>query len=775
MATEVPGHQWRFFQAGGFDQVKLETGDDLLNLGQLDQKLWVALACPLTGLEFDAKTAAFIDSDHNGRIRAPELLAAVNWACGMLNDPGLLIAGGETLALASINNSTAEGAELLEGARRILAQLGKPEAESILLDEAADAGELFAATYFNGDGVIVPESSEDSRITAVIQDIASCMGTTKDRSGAPGIDQERSDAFFVECAAYDAWYRLAENDTAVLPLADKTEDAADAVKAIKAKVDDYFARCRWTAFDPRAASWVGREEEDYAEVAERVIDSDATALASFPLAQPAANKPLPLQGPVNPAYASALSALREDAIKPLMGDRLLLTEGDWSVLQAKLGGYGDWRSKQEGALVAKLGKDRIRELLDESVRAKIDELIAVDQSYERQAGAISDIEKLLRYIRDLHLLLINFVNFKNLYAGEAPAIFQVGVLYLDQRACHLCLTVENADRHSQMAGLAGAFLAYADCARKGGPEKMSIVAVFSQGDDQNLMVGRNGIFYDRKGRDYDATITKIIPNPISLREAFWSPYKKVVRLIEEQVTKRAAAADAAAPQAIAAAVQNPTAAAAAPADPATPAAGAAPVKSKFDPSVVALISVAVGSLAAAAAAFLTFIEKIPAWRLPFLVMGIMILISGPSMLLAFVKLRRRNLGPILDANGWAINSKARINVPFGTRLTEIAELPPGAKVDIHDHYAEASAIWPKVLIVVALLVWIFAALWDVGLLNEMTKHTKWGPIGKPAPWDAAEKEREREKEREKEQEKAKEQAAEKPAPPGATNNVHTNK
>jgi hypothetical protein len=60
------------------------------------------------------------------------------------------------------------------------------------------------------------------------------------------------------------------------------------------------------------------------------------------------------------------------------------------------------------------------------------------------------------------------------------------------------------------------------------------------------MVGRNGLFYDRKGRDWDATITKIIDNPISIRQAFWAPYKKLVRMIEEMAAKRAAAADAAA-------------------------------------------------------------------------------------------------------------------------------------------------------------------------------------------------------------------------------------
>jgi len=47
-------HRWRFFRSGGFDQVRLETGADLMSLDQLDQKLWVALSCPVKGLEFDA-------------------------------------------------------------------------------------------------------------------------------------------------------------------------------------------------------------------------------------------------------------------------------------------------------------------------------------------------------------------------------------------------------------------------------------------------------------------------------------------------------------------------------------------------------------------------------------------------------------------------------------------------------------------------------------------------------------------------------------------------
>jgi hypothetical protein len=54
----MSAHVWKFFRAGGFDQVKLETGADLMHLHELDLKLWVALACPTKGLEFDAATAA---------------------------------------------------------------------------------------------------------------------------------------------------------------------------------------------------------------------------------------------------------------------------------------------------------------------------------------------------------------------------------------------------------------------------------------------------------------------------------------------------------------------------------------------------------------------------------------------------------------------------------------------------------------------------------------------------------------------------------------------
>ena len=135
-------------------------------------------------------------------------------------------------------------------------------------------------------------------------------------------------------------------------------------------------------------------------------------------------------------------------------------------------------------------------------------------------------------------------------------------------------------------------------------------------------------------------------------------------------------------------------------------------KPAFDPSVIALLSLALGSLAAAGASILIFLGKFEAWQIPLLLIGVMLVISAPSMAIAWLKLRKRNLGPILDANGWAVNAKAKMNVPFGGALTGVASLPPGATISAADAFAEKPSPWPKLLLVAFVLWFIWAFLND---------------------------------------------------------------
>ncbi|MFM8879589.1 MAG: hypothetical protein ACKOKG_10730, partial [Verrucomicrobiota bacterium] len=517
--------------------------------------------------------------------------------------------------------------------------------------------------------------------------------------------------FFAELVRFDAWVGTSEAEAAkILPAGPATGAAVAAMQAVKAKIDDYFGRCRLAAFEARLSPLLNRTEEEYKGLLTKDLSLSAQEVSGFPVSRIVPGQPLSLVSGLNPAHAQAIAIFRAATVEPLLGSREILTEEDWMALQARLAAYAAWMAAKAGARVESLGIARVREILRSDAQAAITGLIARDRELEMEASGVASVEKLVRFHRDLIVLVGNFVNFRDLYDGGSPAIFQAGTLYLDQRSCNLCITVVDPAKHAMMASLAGAYLAYVDCVRKATGQKLTVVAIFSQGDDENLMVGRNGVFYDRKGLDYDATITKIVTNPISLRQAFWQPYKRFVRWVEEQIAKRAAEADAAASQKLAAAATTVATKSVAPA--------AAPAPQKVDVGTVAALGVAFGAIGGFFTAVATLGKDLwaqGAFAMVGAIVGVMALISGPSLVMTYIKLRKRNLGPILDANGWAVNAKARINVPFGTRLTAIAELPPGSSRDLVDPFEETRRPW-KLYAALALAVYL-GWQWSTGTLD----------------------------------------------------------
>ncbi|SDV50531.1 hypothetical protein [Chitinasiproducens palmae] len=718
-------HTWQFFRAGGVDQVVIRSGEDIAHLRTLDQKLWVALACPTRGIEFDPRTLDLIDLDHDVRIRPPELIEACEWACHHLRDPDELVRGGETLEIDAIDTSHDSGRELADEARRIVALLERDSPNTITLEDVHDQNKLLAAMRFNGDGIVTVKTAEDEALAKVIQQIIDTQGPINDRNGEPGIDQARADAFFAQALQLDAWRRHALDEPDVLPLGDATRAAYDALAAVRDKIDDYFARGRVAAYDERAAPALNPTLDEYRALAAHILDLDAPDIAALPLAPIASGRvavlALPLEGDqLNPAWANAMRMLRERAVLPLMGDAATLTEHGWDMLKARFDAHRAWLAQRPASSLDRLDIDTIAPLLASGAQDAINSLIAEDKGAEPGNSRIVDLEKLLRLKRDLLKLLNNFVSFKDFYRREGAA-FQAGTLYLDARSCDLTVRVADAAKHATLAGMAKACLAYCECTREG--EKMTIVAAFTAGDVDFLFVGRNGIFYDRQGKDWDATIVKLIDNPISVWQAFMSPYKKFVRMIEEQVAKRAAASDtvmqgrlSTLATGLANADKTPDAGATAtPA--ATPAVTPTRANGRIDVGTVAALGVALGSISAVAVGiFGKFIEL--GWWIPVALIGIVLAISGPSMLIAWLKLRERSLGPILDASGWAINGRMRINVKLGGSLSQTATIPPNGKRRLNDPFADRHTTFYTLLIVCLVLGLAFGA-WRMHLLDSV--------------------------------------------------------
>ncbi|MGH7990366.1 MAG: hypothetical protein ACREDS_09295, partial [Limisphaerales bacterium] len=635
-----------------------------------------------------------IDTDNNGRVRAPELIAAVKWATSLLKNPDLLVLGMPSLSLDAINDATPDGKRIVEGAKQILAGLGKKDSAEITLDDVVETEKTFVTTNFDGDGVIPPEAAGDDATKGVIADIIACEGDKTD-GGKPGVDLKKLDAFFTDAEAYSNWWKKIEGDKTVMPMGAATAAASVAVKAVAAKVNDFFARCRLAAFDARALPALNRQIWDYMPLTEKDLSASAAEFSNFPLAQVAPGKALPLAEGVNPAWAGALAELKTAAIQPLFGEKDSLTEAEWTLLQSKLAAFDKQSSTATGLSVEKIGLKRVREILAGKFKEDIAALIDKDVAMGPRANAL----RLARYNCDLYTLCLNLVNFRDFYSRKRPAVFQAGRLYLDQRSCDLCLTVADAGKHAALAGLAGAYLAYLECTRKPTGEKRNVVAVFSQGDEGNLMIGRNGVFYDRQGNDYDATITQIIANPISIRQAFWAPYRKLTRFIEAQVAKRVAAAKTTTTANLQSAAGTPSGG------------------QKIDTGTLAAIGLVLTTLLSALSILFSRIFDLPGWEIPLAILGIFLAISVPSVIMAWFKLRLRNLGPILDANGWAVNSRAKLSVPFGASLTQTATLPPGSKVDMRDPYGERNRVVEIVVVLVLIVIIGLGVAWYFGKLD----------------------------------------------------------
>ncbi len=609
-------HPFKFFRAGGFDQVRIDTAADLLALKELDQKLWVALSCPVKGIEFDQRTLSLIDTDNDGQVRAQELLAAINWAAARLNDTQVLAQKLEGVPLATIKDDEAN-AGMIAAARGVLG-----EGESLVSVAAASAAE---ADY--------------------------------------------------SARALAAW-EAAGSDAK--PLGDATEAASAVVAAVKEKLDDFFVRCRLAAFDTRAGDAMNASDDALKSLGAAALSAAHVDISALPLAKVGAGATVPLgagnESGINPGWAERIADFREAAVVPLLGARAVLSESDWLAVRDQLAGFVAWQAAKPAGLPP-------------------------------EAEAVRDLERLARYVRDLLPLANNFVAFRDFYTRQGKATFQIGTLYLDGRSAELCVAVNDPAKHAALAGLSRICLVYCDCLRNG--EKLAIAAAFTAGDSDQLMVGRNGVFYDREGRDWNATITKLVEHPISLRQAFWSPYKRVMRMVGEQLQKFAASKAAAAEGKLGAAVTDVGKTAGTPVAPGKPAAAAFDV-AKFA-GIFAAIGLALGAIGTALAAALTGLLGLSWWQIPLVIVGLMLLISAPAVVLAWFKLRSRNLGPILDANGWAVNARARINIPFGTSLTQLAQLPEGAERALSDPYAEKEQPW-GLYFVVALIVF-FAAIW----------------------------------------------------------------
>lgn len=704
MENKTP-YNWKFTKIGGVTRINIESGADIAHLGELDQKMWTVLSCPTTGLEFDEQTLKMMDTDNDGKIRVHEVVDAAKWLTSVLKNPDILTKPGDELPLSEINKDNEDGKKLYNSAKQILDNLGLQK-DSISLADTSDSAKIFADTKLNGDGVITEKSADDTELASLIKAIGETTGTAVDRSGEPGIDAEKIESFYKSAADFAAW--MCKADDKVMPYGDKTGEAFAAYTAIKDKVDDFFVRCKLAAFNEEQKGALEMTADQLLAISGQNLATNIGELAKYPIARVSDKCELAFDDKINPAWQNRVAAFRSLMGEKLSGDKM--SEGEWTAIGKSFDAYKTWLGEKAGAEVEGLGAAAVKKIVEQDRKADLLSLVAQDEALADEASEIAQVDKLLHLYKNFFLFLRNFVTFSDFYSSDRSvrAIFQAGTLYIDQRSCDLCIKVSDMGKHDATAAASGMFLIYCDCASKSLNKAMKIVAVMTDGDVDNLRVGKNAIFYDRDGNDWDATVTKIIDNPISIRQAFWSPYRKFGKFINDQISKFAQEKDQKMTDDAMAKISESGAKLTA-----EPASADTKKQQMFDIAkfcgILAAVGLAIGSIGGFLTSLWNEFMKLSPIGMVLALIGIVLVISGPSMLLAWMSLRKRNLSPLLNANGWAVNAQAYVNIVFGATLTKMAAFP---MIAIADPFADKGvAKWKIAVAILVILAIVFALLY----------------------------------------------------------------
>ena len=434
---------------------------------------------------------------------------------------------------------------------------------------------------------------------------------------------------FLQAKNVDLDELFAKSEADEKKLADVLARQADLAK-IPPSDADKLALADWEAAGLKPEVAVCGADTAAAEAAlaavEPIVDAFFLPPEDMPLVTEEPDRTLPLRDHLNPKHLEAVLAFAEKCVKPILGDVATLDRLAWKKVKAAFAPYRAW-------LAAK-------PVMNAGLKGELD-----------------DEERVLRYKLGLLEFLENYVNMRRLYAEDELAVFQTGTLRIDAKEMNLCFHVESEAAHSALAGKSNCCVIYLKLSRPSEGAVRAICAVVTAGTVAQLYVGRNGVFYDRDGKDWEAVITKVVESQVSLREAFWAPWRKLGEGIAATVKKFLGDREAAAQKSVEAGAQS------------AQAGGAAMASS------VAAIGIGVGMMGAALASIMAAVSNMTWWQILVAIAAVILVVSLPSVILTWFKLRQRDLGAILNACGWAINRPMRFSMKRARGFTKCAGNP----------------------------------------------------------------------------------------------------
>ncbi|MEI3040244.1 MAG: hypothetical protein V8T90_14380 [Victivallales bacterium] len=655
----------QFRKIGGSCQLVLAKAENLEQILQLDEAYWAVTAMPVEAAITDPEFLAFLDSDGNKRIRPAELKSAITWLISLLRDYSGIDNGSDVLSLDALNPEHAEGPVLLSAAKLVLENLGAEDKTHLSLAQIRDKKSIIAAGNSNGDGIITPCNTQDPMLSACINDIITCCGSKQDLSGQPGIDAEILDAFIKNGSEHLKWLKTGRDEAAASPYGDRAVDFYSLYAVLREKINEFFFFC---------GGMVDDDSRFGATTQTDPLNTDAmqTFINKAPVAIPVQSALLSLNRWINPNWKDRLSdffALAREL--NMIADPAVLTEPEWRAIEKSFAVRSSWYAQKTDDNFDSLTLEQLEQYLAEETVSRLRGMLTDDLSVAGEIAACEQLRKLILFQQHMLEFVNNFVTLDRLFDPNRLSMIQPGVLTMDGRHFTLASSVTNLAEHKKIVQRSDICVMYLELSTGTADKlrKMTLAVAITSGTMRNIFVGKHGVYLTADNTEWDAKIIDLVQQPVSFTEALQTPFYRFgefvgkqadrffsakVQNMESDVTKTVTQAANAKP----------------PADPTkqqTPAVSGS----------MMLMGGGVGlaALGSSVAFIANSLKNVSLWNVVAVFAGIILIISGPIMLVSVIKLLNRCVSDFFAASGWAINPKMRLSRKMGRLFTYRPKFP----------------------------------------------------------------------------------------------------
>ncbi len=647
-------------------QKELKTIKDIENIFTLDEAHWATTGVSSDALNCDPTFIDYVDIDNNKRVMCFEVISGIKWMLKILKDRQGILDYSETLKIESINTENKEGKALLTSTKQILKKLKKSKESQITLKQVREIKDKISKTAISEAGVVLPEAAEDNQIKELLNDIIKTTEGVPHPNGKQGVNKEKLDEFIKTSNIYLKWHKKIEisegqKETKIMPLGGATEKAYDSYKNINKKIDYFFSLCKVLIFTKRVREITNNiakpvEEKPTDTIKTLNINSQEVIenyLKESPLANPNLTQELIFSEIINFYYEDAVKDFIDNVIKPFnISPQDKLSFRQWIAIKKKLAEYKKWQNNKQGAKVESIEINKLKEYGKEKLIKAVHTLIEESIDTALVLDEIRNVEKIILFQAWMLKFLNSFVYFPYLYDPEKRALFEMGTLVMDGRRFTLSVKVENHEKHMEFSKQSNMFILYVNILSSS-EKKYEVAVPVTSGGKGNLYVGKKGIFQDLKKQDWDAEIIGIVENPISIIEAFFTPFKKLGKMISTKIEELKSTTETQLDTAVKG-TETPT------------------QQTTQGPGMGNLFmggGIAIAALGSAMA-FITKTLSEVAWHtILFTISGAILAVLMPIFISAFIKLKKRDLTAILEASGWAINVRMNLTFKLGHFFT----------------------------------------------------------------------------------------------------------